>query len=122
MDSPVRGFSHVQLRVADVDTSAAWWQTALGLKRMTDGPISGALPLAGNNGRFVVVISGERRDGAGGEVDHVAFSIGDRDALAAWADHLTTAGITHGGLVESNEGMSIHLTDPDGLPVELIAP
>ena len=122
MDSPVRGFSHVQLRVSDVEASAAWWTTALGLCRMTDEPMSGALPLSGINGRFVVVISGERRDGAGGEVDHVAFSIGNRDALAAWGDHLTAAGIPHGGLVESNEGLSIHLTDPDGLAVELIAP
>jgi glyoxylase I family protein len=122
MDSPVRGFSHVQLRVSDIDASAAWWTTALGLTRMTDGPMSGALPLSGNNGRFVVVISGERRDDAGGEVDHLAFSIGDRDALAAWGDHLTAAGIKHDGLVESNEGLSIHLTDPDGLAVELIAP
>ena len=122
MDSPVRGFSHVQLRVSDVEASAAWWITALGLSRMSDGHISGALPLAGNNGRFVVVISGERRDDAGGEIDHLAFSIGDRDALAAWGEHLTSAGIPHHGLVESNEGLSIHLVDPDGLAVELIAP
>jgi catechol-2,3-dioxygenase len=122
VNSPVRGFSHVQLRVSDVEASAKWWSTALGLTRMTDGPISGALPLAGNNGRFVVVISDERRDNAGGEIDHLAFSIGDRDALAAWGEHLATAGIPHGGLVESNEGLSIHLTDPDGLAVELIAP
>ena len=122
MDSPVRGFSHVQLRVSDVEVSAAWWTTALGLTGMTDGPISGALPLVGNNGRFIVVISGDRRENAGGEIDHLAFSIGDRDALAAWGEHLTAAGIPHGGLVESNEGLSIHLSDPDGLAVELIAP
>ena len=121
-DSPVRGFSHVQLRVSDVEKSADWWSRALGLQRMTDGPISGALPLAGSDGRFVVVISGERRDNAGGEVDHVAFSIKNRDDLAAWGDHLTQEGIEHSGLVESNEGLSIHLTDPDGLAVELIAP
>ena len=122
MDSPVRGFSHVQLRVTDVDASAAWYTTVLGLTPMTDGPMSGALPLSGNNGRFIVVISGERRDNAGGEVDHLAFSIGNREALAAWAEHLSALGIEHRGPVEAGEGLSIHLTDPDGLAVELIAP
>src|SRR2546423_15054536 len=87
MDSPVRGFSHVQLRVSDVETSAAWWSTALGLRRMTDGPISGALPLAGKDGRFVVVISGDRRDDAGGEVEPGAFSIQKRHHLAAGGRH-----------------------------------
>ena len=122
MDSPVRGFSHIQLCVSDVEASAAWWTTVLGLTPMSDGPMSGALPLSGNDGRFIVVISGERPANAGGEIDHLAFSIGQRDALAAWGEHLTAAGIPHGGLVESNEGLSIHLTDPDGLAVELIAP
>ena len=46
----------------------------------------------------------------------------DREALAAWGEELTVAGIGHAGLVESGEGMSIHLVDPDGLNVELLAP
>jgi catechol-2,3-dioxygenase len=76
----------------------------------------------GAGGRFAIVISGDRRDGAGGEVDHLAFAVADRDTLAAWAEQLSAAGVPHGGLVESGEGMSIHLVDPDGLNVELLAP
>jgi len=99
-----------------------WYCTALGLSRYSDGPMSGAVPLSGGGGRFVVVISGDRPDGARGEVDHLAFAVPDRESLGAWGERLTDAGIPHGGLVESNEGLSIHLVDPDGLPIELIAP
>src|SRR5919108_4717203 len=124
MDSPIRGFSHVQLRVTDVDASVAWYAAVLGVEptaqRSADD--AGTVALMGNGGRYVVVISGGRPEGAGGEVDHLAFSIGTRDALSAWAADLTATGIEHSGPVESNEGLSIHLTDPDGLPVELIAP
>jgi catechol 2,3-dioxygenase-like lactoylglutathione lyase family enzyme len=119
MDSPVRGFSHIQLRVTDVARSVEWWCAALGLAAMGE-PRGGAAPLVGGGGRYVVVIS-EGYAGAG-DVDHVAFSVGDRAALAAWGDHLTAAGVAHGGLVASGEGLSIHLVDPDGTNVELIAP
>jgi glyoxylase I family protein len=121
VDSPVRGFSHVQLRVRDVQASAAWYSAVLGVE-LTGEPRGGNVVLMGNGGRYVVVLSGSRPEGAGGEVDHLAFSVGTRDALAAWADDLTATGIEHSGTVESNEGLSIHLTDPDGLAVELIAP
>jgi glyoxylase I family protein len=124
MDSPVRGFSHVQLRVSDVAASAAWYSAVLGIEPTGDPSADngGNVVLVGNGGRYVVVIGGGRSEGAGGEIDHLAFSIGNRDALVAWAGDLTATGIEHSGPVESNEGVSIHLTDPDGLAVELIAP
>jgi catechol-2,3-dioxygenase len=120
MDSPIRGFSHVQLRVRDIDASAAWYAAVLGIQPAVE-PSGGNVVLVGNGGRYVVVISGDRPEGAGGEIDHLAFSIGTRDALTAWANDLTAAGIAHSGPVEASEGLSIHLTDPDGLAVELIA-
>ena len=121
MDSPVRGFSHAQLRVSDVDASVDWYTKAVGLAA-AGPPQSGAVAMFGGGGRFAIVISGERPERAGGELDHIAFGVGDRDALGAWAEHLTSMGIAHGGLVESGEGISIHLVDPDGLNVELLAP
>jgi catechol-2,3-dioxygenase len=121
MDSPVRGFSHVQLRVTNVEASVAWYAAVLGVEPAVE-PLGGTVALVGKGGRYVVVISGNRPPGAGGEVDHLAFSIGTRDALTAWAADLTAAGIDHSGPVEAPEGLSIHLTDPDGLPIELIAP
>src|SRR5947207_10025854 len=117
MDSPVRGFSHVQLRVNDVDASAAWYAAVLGVEPTIE-PSSGNAVIVGNGGRYVVVIGGGRRESAGCEIDHLAFSVSARDALAAWAVDLAAAGIEHSGLVAADEGMSIHLTDPDGIAVE----
>ena len=120
METPVKGVSHIQLRVTDVARSVEWYRTAIGLVRHGDGPMGGAVPLFAPNGRFAVVIS-DGRSGSG-DVDHVAFAVADRASLAEWAEVLTAVGIDHGGLIESNDGVSIHLVDPDGLPVELIAP
>ena len=119
MDSPVKGFSHVQLRVKDVERSVEWYRTAIGLVA-PHGEMGGAVPMFTPNMRAAVVIS-EGYSGAG-DVDHLAFSASDRESLAAWGEQLTAAGIEHSGLVESGEGTSIHLVDPDGLNVELLAP
>jgi catechol 2,3-dioxygenase-like lactoylglutathione lyase family enzyme len=119
VDSPVKGFSHVQLRVTDVARSVEWYRTAVGLTA-PHGELGGAVPMFTPNMRAAVVISAGYA--GAGDVDHLAFGASDREALAAWGEQLTAAGIEHAGLVESNEGISLHLVDPDGLNVELIAP
>ena len=116
MDSPVRGFSHVQLRVSDMEKSAEWYSTALGMTEMARGETYLAL----NGGRYTVVLS----PGYSGarDLDHVAFTVSSADDLAAWAERLTAAGIPHDGLSTTMNGVELHLYDPDGLEIELIAP
>ena len=41
MDSPVSGFSHLQLLVTDLTQSEAWYATTLGLRRFAGGPDAG---------------------------------------------------------------------------------
>jgi catechol 2,3-dioxygenase-like lactoylglutathione lyase family enzyme len=121
-DSPISGFSHVQLLVSDVQASQAWYATALGLTKFAGSAEAGYVAMSGAGGRLAVVLS-PRPDGIGAPpgVDHLAFAVADVARLQAWAERLTAAGIQHGGLVESGEGTSVHLTDPDGLHLELIA-
>ena len=36
---PLVGFSHIQLRVADLDASVAWYKAALGLSELRGVPV-----------------------------------------------------------------------------------
>ncbi len=125
MDSPVSGFSHLQLHVGDIARSEQWYAAVLGLQPFAGAAEQGYLAMAGAGGRFAIVLS-PLDDAAGSgqaghaALDHLAFSIKTLDELTGWAQQLTDAGIAHGGLVESGEGTSVHLVDPDGINIELI--
>ena len=119
MDGPVKGFSHAQLRVADVEASVAWYSTAVGLTP-AGPPQSGAVAMYGAGGRFAIVISEGYTGGV--HLDHLAFGVADRATLEAWADSLTEAGVPHEGVCETPVGFELHLRDPDGLDVELLVP
>jgi len=122
VESPVSGFSHMQLLVGDLETSRDWYATALGLKPFSGSAEAGYIAMGGAGGRFAIVLSPRPADAPpGSPVDHLAFGVRSVSELSAWADALTAAGIEHAGLVESGEGTSVHLVDPDGLNVELIA-
>jgi glyoxylase I family protein len=120
--APVTGFSHVQLLVTDLDASERWYTTVLGLARLAADPAEDYVALRHPDSGMVVVLS---RAGAerptGGPLDHLAFAVRDRDALAAWADALATAGIDHDGVVLELGRPSLQLRDPDGTAVELVA-
>ena len=121
---PITGLSHVQLAVSDVEVSAAWYSTALGLEPYVSDPGTGYVALRHRGARLVVVLS--RHDGStepsGGPLDHLAFAVPDETALQAWADHLTVVGIDHPGIVDEGGNPSLQLRDPDGIAVELVAP
>ena len=116
MDSPVKGFSHVQLRVSDLEKSVDFYKAALGMAETARGDTYVAL----NGGRYTVVLSPGYRGAH--DLDHMAFAVSDAAALEAWADHLTAAGIAHDGLSTTTNGRELHLYDPDGLEIELISP
>ena len=69
---------------------------------------------------------------AGGGIDHLAFSVGPRDELDAWATRLDQLGITHAGITEEelkaidkeirsivNEAADFAETSPEPDPSEL---
>ncbi len=46
----------------------------------------------------------------------------DGDSLGAWAEHLSSIGVDHDGVVSENGHPSLQLRDPDGVAIELVAP
>ncbi len=120
-DSPVTGFSHVQLRVGDVEASRRWYCTVLGMEVLVELPDTVAL--RNRAARLVVVLSpATTLDGATSPLDHLAFAVPDGPSLERWADHLAANGIAHDGVVSELGKPSLPLRDPDGNAIELVAP
>ena len=97
-DAPISGLSHVQFRVADLGVSTRWYRAALGLVPMAEDHDLGYVALRHpGSGVVVVLTSVPGPPGGPGSVDHLAFAVPDRDALAEWAAHLMAVGINHAG-------------------------
>ena len=116
------GLSHVQLMVTDVPASARWYAEALGLEPYAEDPGVGYVALRHRGSGMVVVLTSGAGAGRRGSLDHLAFAVPDGDALSWWADHLSQIGIDHEGVVLENGNPSLHLRDPDGNAIELVAP
>jgi catechol-2,3-dioxygenase len=130
MDTPLLGFSHLQLRVRNVEASREWYSTVLGIEPLTTADDGSYVALQHKPSHMVIVISSrvDSPDGAVTEgapdvpLDHLAFAVPDGDTLRLWADHLTEVGIEHRGVELELGKPSLQLTDPDGIGVELVAP
>jgi catechol-2,3-dioxygenase len=120
--APIKGVSHLQLVVDDVEACRAWWTAVLGLVPLYSD--DGVVALRHRPTNLVVVLSAraEGSAGAGDRLDHVAFAVEDRQTLERWVDHLDAAGIDHPGIIDELGNHSLQLTDPDGTHVELVAP
>jgi glyoxylase I family protein len=126
----VLGFDHLNLRVADLDRSLAFYAGLLGLKEArrttrADGSVGLVALRAGNGVVFLQPAPGYRppADAKQGGLDHFSLEIEatDPEALAA---RLREAGVevlegpvrrwgAHG------EGTSVYVSDPDGHHLEL---
>ncbi len=120
--APFTGLSHVQLLVSDVEVSAAWYRTALGLDEFVEDLSAGYVALRHRPSRVVIVLTTGLASDGPGPLDHLAFAVADGPTLTAWADHLTAVGIDHQGIELEDGRPSLSLHDPDGTAIELVAP
>jgi catechol 2,3-dioxygenase-like lactoylglutathione lyase family enzyme len=124
----IRGFSHLQLVVRDVDVSAAWYRTVLGLDELTRGVIDSGPFVALRHPTAHFVIGMQTATPAqlpllgGSSVDHLSFAVTDRRALDETREALRVAGIEVGELFEEAVSVNVRLRDPDGTVIELTAP
>ena len=120
MQSPVLGFSHLQLNVRDVRASVDWYCVALGMDVMSEH--GDVVALRHRDARLVIVVSPGEPDVAHSPIDHLAFSVADGPTLEAWATHLRELGLKVPAVVDELGKPSLQLRDPDGNAVELVAP
>ena len=104
---PMTGLSHVQMRVTDVAASAEWYAATLGLEPFQADPAIGYVALRHQTSGVVIVLTADTSgswNADGGGLDHLAFAVPDGATLEAWADHLTSIGIDHAGVVRERTG------------------
>jgi glyoxylase I family protein len=122
------GLHHVAITVSDLDRSAEWYSRVLDMReqfredsptrkaaavyRFKDGPWSVGLVQHGEPGAsgFDPTVIG---------LDHVAFTIGSRESMRSWAQHLDEQGVDHSGPIEVPPGEILNFKDPDGIALAL---
>jgi glyoxylase I family protein len=130
----ISGIHHLGLTVRNVDASAAWYREVLGFRRdgelqAPDGARRRIFPR--HDGLDVRLGLTQHRSGDRGPfdearvgLDHLAFRVGDRQELAAWAERLAAAGVTHSPVAAANSipGAAVLVfRDPDGIQLEFFA-
>jgi catechol 2,3-dioxygenase-like lactoylglutathione lyase family enzyme len=125
----VRGMNHLTIRPGDLDRTARFYADVLGL-RIGDRPPFGFPGVwLWNDEAPIVHLIGDRPGEAPneqrpaentGRLDHVAFACAD---LPAMRDTLTARGIAfQERVVPRLNQTQLFLSDPDGVPLELIFP
>ena len=120
MESPVLGFSHLQLIVRDVRPSVDWYCAVLGMEIMSEH--GDVVALRHRGARVVIVVSPGDPDPMRSPIDHIAFAVADGPTLEAWAEHLRELGLDVPDVIDELGKPSLQLRDPDGNSVELVAP
>jgi glyoxylase I family protein len=137
MSIPIDGYAHVRLTVTSISRSRAFYDLVFGLPVafelppdadeetrqrlgfLYDGVIyrlgSGLLglrPVAPGSDRF-----DEDRVG----LDHLSFTVPDREAVYAAAVRLDELGVAHSGVKDLGRAVLLEFRDPDGIALELYA-
>jgi catechol 2,3-dioxygenase-like lactoylglutathione lyase family enzyme len=127
MTPPLSQIHHVKLPVSDLSASRDWYQRVLGLRVEVefteDGELRGlALTDRDHTLRLALRLDPHRSAGLAG-FDPVALAVPTREGVQAWAEHLTTVGQRHGGVVTGHHGgaVLVGLHDPDGIEIRLYA-
>ena len=120
------GIHHIALTVSDAEASAAFYGRLLGLDqafRIDDDTLCARVFFGGDGFLFAVRhykahdkdrFSESTRTG----MDHMAFAVPDRAALAAFEERLDELGATDTPTVETPFGAVVVFRDPDGIQIE----
>lgn len=123
------GIHHIAVTVSDLEVSTRFYERVLGMPPASslDGPGLQrrlfALPGGTNLGltQHATPSTGPFTPFEPG-LDHLGLAVRTIEQLQGWADHLTTLGIDHLGLIEAPYGTALSFKDPDGIAVEFFTP
>ena len=123
---------HVALTVTDIDASVAWYSDLFGFKELAREEHHG-----GNGGHAVVLgpedwsmfvvmnahptNAGEAFDPVRTGLDHVGFTVPDRETLDEFVARFEERDITYSPVTEHGWGWSLNFRDPDNVQLQLIA-
>lgn len=118
--------SHIDLSVADVDKSAAWYVEVLGLRQVRrvefDTRIMVVLfhkpagLIIGLNQHHETLTP--RFDERNVGLDHIGFGVTERADLDAWEQTLTDLGVDHSPVADTPAGSALVFRDPDNIQLE----
>jgi catechol 2,3-dioxygenase-like lactoylglutathione lyase family enzyme len=123
---------HVAITVTDIDASIAWYKDVFGFEElMRDEHFQGAGGYAVVVGKpdfsMAIVLNhhptveGELFDPTRTGLDHVGFTVADRDELVEWEGRFSNKGVKHSGITDHDFGSALNFRDPDDLQLQLVA-
>ena len=118
--------SHIDLSVADVEKSAAWYVEVLGLVRVKRVDLdtrtmvvlfheSTGLVIGLNQHRSTTA---ERFDEHHVGLDHLGFGVDEREELDIWQRKLAELGVEHSPVADTPVGAALVFRDPDNIQLE----
>lgn len=121
------GISHLDLSVSDIDASAAWYESVLGLSqvRRVEFDSRTMVVLLSRQAGLVVGLNAhkQRPDGRFDErhvgMDHVGFAVPTREDLDTWQAHLAELGVDHSPVSDGESGSALVFRDPDNIQLEM---
>jgi catechol 2,3-dioxygenase-like lactoylglutathione lyase family enzyme len=127
MDTPVDGFHHVKLPVADLARSRDWYARVLGLQThiefVEEGELMGVAMRDPGGTVDLALRHDPARAAALAGFDPLALRVPTSAALRAWQQRLEDLGEPYGGIVTGHAGtVLVGLRDPDGIEVRLYLP
>jgi catechol 2,3-dioxygenase-like lactoylglutathione lyase family enzyme len=137
MSPEYAGFGHIAVLTADLDRFRRFYEGVLGVPmatslRVEDAPFSRHAFFAVTDLSMLHVFEvpgydpeaqGIGKDiGERGRVDHFALLVRDETALMEMRERLLAAGATDGTVTDFGPVLSVHVTDPDGLQLEINCP
>ena len=126
MPPPLHGVHHLKFPVSDLDRSLAFYENALGGRRVAawdhlhqDGTRYAIILEVPGLGTKLELRLDPAQAVAQSGFDPVTIAVQDRAALTAWMDHLDGAGIEHSPLLAAIQAWLVVFVDPDGRRLRL---